>query len=132
MFEFQADGLKDAVQKFGKKFTPAMQRDVLLAGAKVLRKAVVAAAPRRTGNLARSIYARASDSSDPVSAKVAAAIPSRKKLGSAKGGEYYARFLEGGTQKMSAQPFVAPALAREHDAVMDAIRLRLVKKLGEG
>ena len=87
-----------------------VSRKAVRAGAVVFRDAVRANAPVRSGVLKRSI------SVDTVRGSVTAGVKFKKVLAKKKGKKgrhkstpYYWYFLEHGTSKMSAQPFVRPA-----------------------
>lgn len=87
-----------------------VSRKAVRAGAVVFRDAVRANAPVRSGVLKRSI------SVDTVRGSVTAGVKFKKVLVKKKGKKgkhksvpFYWYFLEHGTSKMSAQPFVRPA-----------------------
>ena len=87
-----------------------VSRNAVRAGAVVFRDAVRANAPVRSGLLKRSI------SVDTVRGSATAGVKFKKVLAKKKGKKgrhksmpYYWYFLERGTAKMPAQPFVRPA-----------------------
>lgn len=84
--------------------------EALMAGAEVVREAIAAAAPRRTGILASDIH---------VSRK--GRIKYSVRIGPGLKG-FYGRFLEYGTSKMAARPFMRPAFEASNDAAQEAIR----------
>ena len=87
-----------------------VSRKAVRAGAVVFRDAVRANAPVRSGLLKRSISVDTVRGSATAGVKFKK-VPAKKKgkKGKHKSTPYYWYFLENGTSKMSAQPFVRPA-----------------------
>jgi HK97 gp10 family phage protein len=129
MFSVSVEGLDREMQRLSDLLPPATQRAALLDGAKVLRQEVIAASPRRTGALSRSIYARAGSAGAAPAAFVAAAIPGKGRR--MTNNAYYARFLEYGTKKMRAHPFMAVSLELRRSEVLSAIKNRLERAVME-
>ncbi len=105
----EVTGARDIVARLGE--IDGAARDALGQGlieaAESLRREAASAAPRRTGKLRDSI---AVVSDGLAGLAVAARAP-------------YARFVEFGTRRIPAQPFLAPALFR--------LRRALVERVGE-
>lgn len=111
------DGIDFAVQQLAvlDREVPAQLPAATLAAVEVLRDAARANAPKRTGKMANAITAEAVDS-DATSAR------SRVKVGM-----FYARFVEYGTVKMAARPFLRAAAElnrrRMGNVIKDEIRV---------
>ena len=106
-------GFKDLDADF-KLLSNAEQRKVskkaVRAGAVVFRDAVRANAPVDSGVLKRSISVDTVRGSATAGVKFKKVLVKKKgKKGKHKSTPYYWYFLENGTSKMSAQPFVRPA-----------------------
>lgn len=106
-------GFKELDADF-KLLSNAEQRKVskkaVRAGAVVFRDAVRANAPVRSGVLKRSISVDTVKGSPTAGVKFKKVIVKKKgKKGKHKSTPFYWYFLENGTSKMSAQPFVRPA-----------------------
>lgn len=78
------------------------------AGAEVIRDAVAEGAPKRTGKLARNIVV-VSRKSGPGEAVAGVHIRGTTTKGASRNNAFYWRFIELGTSKMPANPFVRPA-----------------------
>lgn len=87
-----------------------VSRKAVRAGAVVFRDAVRANAPVRSGLLKRSISVDTVRGSATAGVKFKKVLVKKKgKKGKHKSVPFYWYFLEHGTSKMSAQPFVRPA-----------------------
>lgn len=113
-------------------------RQAVAAGASVVRAAARQAAPVDTGNLQKAVVmkrARRTKLTEEYFVAVRQGKTSdvrRAKAGdkSAIGKDaYYARFLEFGTVKMPARPFMAPALSENVEKASTAMRERLRKRI---
>jgi hypothetical protein len=47
-------------------------------------------------------------------------------------GVFYAAWLEEGTTRMAARPYITPAFARRRQAFLNEVRMKLAKSLGQG
>ena len=83
-----------------------------MAGAEVVRKDASRRAPRRTGTLARRIIAKITSKS---SQNATAFIGPDKEV-------FYGRFVELGTSKTRAQPFLRPAFDENYKEIRKAAR----------
>ncbi|WP_241475258.1 HK97-gp10 family putative phage morphogenesis protein [Priestia flexa] len=91
----------------------------LRAGAEVLRQEIIKRAPRHTGNLIEKII-------------VSKVVEGHIDIGPEVKGAFYARFLEYGTSKMPAKPFIEPAFLVVKDkiqAVMAEVVQQELKRL---
>jgi HK97 gp10 family phage protein len=86
---------------------PGLIAEALKKAAKPMEDYAVGAAPVASGSLARSIHTRAMPSTSPGHATVRIG-PAWAIYGG--GGVEYGRFVEFGTSRMAAQPFLRPAL----------------------
>lgn len=111
---FEMEGWEELERKLQSLGDRMQSQDVLeealMAGAEVVREAIAAAAPRRTGILSSDIH---------VSRK--GRIKYSVRIGPGLQG-FYGRFLEHGTSKMPAKPFMRPAFEASNDAAQEAIR----------
>ncbi|MCG3461067.1 HK97 gp10 family phage protein [Xenorhabdus bovienii] len=114
-------------------------RQATYAGATVLRDEARQKAPKRTGKLARNIvasnqkirkgeaaagvYVRGANANGTNSDKSMKANDPRNA--------YYWRFLENGTSKMAAQPFIRPAFDNKSDAAAEFAMKRLNQAIDE-
>ncbi|CDH00365.1 HK97-gp10 family putative phage morphogenesis protein [Xenorhabdus bovienii] len=114
-------------------------RQATYAGATVLRDEARQKAPKRTGKLARNIVAsnqkiRKGEASAGVYVRGANAkgTNSDKSMkASDSRNAYYWRFLENGTSKMAAQPFIRPAFDRKSDEAAEFAMKRLNQAIDE-
>lgn len=92
----------------------------IMAGAEVVRKEASARAPKRTGRLAANIITEieGNTSADRASVKIG---PSKEA--------FYGMFVELGTSKMSARPFLRPAIDAKKDEVEATVARELKKRL---
>jgi HK97 gp10 family phage protein len=134
--EFKVQGLED-LQRRLKSLSDDMQRNISRAAsnaaAQTVKKAAIARAPLGTephkvgsvvvapGNLKRNIIVKRIP---PRETKLTSehVVTVRRKKGQ---DAFYARFLEFGTVKMPAQPFLRPALLTEKESAVDAMAERL-------
>ncbi len=95
------------------------------AGARVVRDAVRDKAPVNTGALRANVYVANERTGDDAEKAVLVGVRNRKT--------YYWRFIEFGTRKMAARPFLRPAFdGCEHEAVSamtDKLEQRLLLAL---
>jgi HK97 gp10 family phage protein len=106
-------GLKELERKlltFEPKLGRKIIRQALRSGAKVIHSAVKADVPVETGALKESLKVRAMRKR-----KHSYGVMIATSEGWFKGDEFYGAFLEFGTSKMPARPFVRPAFDSEKD-----------------
>lgn len=97
--EFEFEGISELVQELelmGKSVEQGKD-EALVAGAEVLQKAAKERVPVRTGNLMRHVNISEIDDGE-----IEVYVDQQGKA-------YYGYFLEVGTSKMRAQPFMGPA-----------------------
>jgi HK97 gp10 family phage protein len=147
MADFEVQGLKELnarLQQFPVKLERNILRGALRAGAQPIvedarRRAPVLSVldPRRVfGALAKSIHARGVQSKNGTltGGVVAGGVATvGRGKGKAIADAFYARFIEFGTSKMAARPFLRPAIDSKTPAAIDAtadyIRQRVDKEI---
>ncbi len=91
----------------------AKEKKAVAAGAEIIRAEIEARAPVDTGNLKRNIIA-----TEPEEGPDGTIFSSVGPKSGDKGDPFYAKFIEFGTVKMRARPFIEPAfLAKRRDAM---------------
>ncbi len=110
-------------------------------GATVIRKKVVENAynafETRTGAVLRAIYQKQIPELSGIQQQFFhVSVRKGKKFGKLVQGKaaasidaFYARFLEFGTSKMSARPFMRPAFDTEQPATIEAVRAYLAERI---
>jgi HK97 gp10 family phage protein len=144
---FKVEGLQELERRlleFGPKVARNGLRAANFAGAKVFREAAKQSAPVRTGLLKASISAFKRQSPQNVAKHSVGVKGVRKKYANtaanrrarrvgrkyqADGPAFYGRFLEFGTSKMSARPFLRPAFQNNIGNAIDAVKVRLAKAI---
>lgn len=111
------------------KLEDAVQKDSLeeaaSAGATVVEEAAQENISEDTGRAKEGIH---QETYSKAKTKVEVDVAPEKK-------DFYARFLEFGTSKMSAKPFMRPAIDDNEDKVVEAIKTTLkdkIESIGEG
>ncbi len=136
-------GFKELGQKL-KELGPQVAKNGLrtadFAGARVIRDAAKEAVPVDTGLLQAQIYASRRRTPEHIStytirvrkkAKVSK-IAKRKTTGKYRevaGPAFYGRYLEFGTSKMAAKPWLRPAFTSNTDSAINAIKAGLSKAI---
>lgn len=120
-----AKELQAKLAKLPKKVANKIQRQGIRKGAKIIQEEARRLVPRKSGLLRKSIKVR---------------VPKKKRrgeiiisvqtgsLGDFKGKSFYGAFVEYGTSKMAARPFMRPAADNKKQAATDAI----VQSIREG
>lgn len=122
-FRVTVKGAEDIIRRLdlvGAAAMPQTQAAVAEA-AKVIRDEAASRVRKRTGTLARSITIDEPKRKEPHEASV--------RIGPSKEG-FYGMFLELGTSKMPAYPFLVPALKASRAQLRKAIVEELRKRLG--
>jgi HK97 gp10 family phage protein len=145
MITIKVEGLQELERQllaFGPRVARNGLRAANFAGAKVFREAARKSAPVRKGLLKASIeafrrrapnnQAKHSVGVKGVRKKYANTTANRRKgrVGrkyQADGPAFYGRFLEFGTSKMAARPFLRPAFENNTQTAIDAVKARLAK-----
>lgn len=102
--------MEDLFKKLPEKFQRKILRRALMLGALQVRERARQLVPVDSGDLKRSIKAR-----KPKGTKRGEI---RREVGAT---EYYAHFVESGTKKIKAQPFLKPALDETTPKIVDRI-----------
>lgn len=128
MITARVEGMTNLRAKLRKMeaLAPGLVADALKKAAKPIEDYAVGGAPVDSGSLARSIHTRVMKSTTPGKASV--------RIGPAwaiyrKGGVEYGRFVEFGTSRMAAQPFLRPALDVGTDEALHIFAAELKKHL---
>lgn len=146
--EIKIEGLAELQKKLldlGPKIAANGQRNATRAAAVVFRDAIRGTAPVRTGLLKASLVVNKRRSSEgPHVVKYGVRLKQAKKqkysntsanrrsrrVGKkyqAEGPAFYGRFLEYGTSKMSARPFMRPAFGPNVNKAIEAFKARMAK-----
>lgn len=142
--------LTEALKAFGPKLARNGIRAATYAGAKVVRDAARASHPAftsRSGQLEANIIAakrRGNNEKEAiyrvtVRGKVkkyanTAANRRRRRVGkryTVEGPAFYGKFLEFGTSRMGAHPFLRPAFLANSDNALEAMKARLAKAVSQ-
>ena len=134
------DGLKElgeALKGLRLDMAQKAARQAVAAGAGVVRAQARKNAPKDTGNLEKAIVMKRKRNTNlteqyGVSVRVGKKSDvTRAKQGKGALGKdaYYARFLEFGTVKMPAKPFLTPALSQNVQKATEAMKTRLAKRI---
>jgi len=131
MAEVKLTGFKelaDALRELGPRVARNVLRRAVSAGAVEIRNDAKARAPVATGEMRRDILIkRERDGKDIFSARYSVFVRSGKKSrisGRARNVQkdsYYWRFVEFGTAKMAAKPFMRPAYEAKKEAAVKII-----------
>lgn len=136
--------LQKRLAEFGPKLAANEQRNATRAAAAVFRDAVRLTAPVRTGLLKANLVVnkRRSDGRYVVKYGVRIKQAKKQKYGNTsenrrkrrvgkryevEGPAFYGRFLEYGTSKMKAQPFMRPAFGPNVGKALEAFKTRMAK-----
>jgi HK97 gp10 family phage protein len=113
------ENLITEVEKLGAKGSRIENKALREAG-EVVKEAIKQEAPERTGTLKKSIETSKVKTKDGIK---------HVEVGPGKDG-WYGKFVEFGTVKMKAQPFMAPGYEKSKDKAMEKIAEELRKGLG--
>lgn len=118
--------LKKAFNELPKEFHRTALRPAVSAAAGVVQRAAKIGVPKDTGRLAKSIY-RARDKTASNQVQEAAIVGVRFGRKYRKRGQdaWYFIFLEFGTKKMAAQPFLRPAFEATKSLQLKVIQEKL-------
>ncbi len=132
----QLTGFKElaaALRELPQKVARNALRSAVNAGATKIRKQAQQNAPMDSGLLKKNIYQRQiREASGPERQTFAVGVRSgraRNKDGSKKELPYYWRFMEFGTSKLPAAPFLRPAFDAQKDAAIQAIADKLDERI---
>lgn len=129
------DVLRRALLELPKELHKGPLRAAVSAAAKVVQDQAIVNAPEQSGTLKRAIYrTRSNEASSSVQESFIVGVRQGKKFQSrrrksgvmsANRDAFYWRFLEFGTVKMAAKPFLRPAFDETKWRAVEAMRLRL-------
>lgn len=113
------DGLKELQAKLAELADATnIKKDALTESGEHLRQAMVEAVPKKTGKLKESIA-------------MGEIVEDKVQIGpSQQGPSYRAHFIEFGTSKMRAQPFIRPTFEREKKTIEKIMAEQIKKGLG--
>lgn len=142
MAKVKISGLSElgaAMRNLSADMTGKVARQATAAGAGVVRKAARAGAPVDTGNLQAAVVMKRVPKGQtqlteeylvtPRVGKKRDAVAGKAGTGKRGKDAFYARFVEFGTVKMPARPFMRPALENNTQAATDAIAKRLRERI---
>lgn len=133
-FEIKVEGLAELERKLkelGPKISKNALRAATNAGAEVVRKAAIARAPIKSGTLKKQIYKKQiRELSNEHQQTFFVGVLSRRKKTKGKNpgvikSAFYWRFIEFGTVKMPARPFLRPAFDSTKQSAISAIKSKL-------
>lgn len=107
-----ADEMMAKLYALGAKMAGVAERKALKSGGEILREEISNKAPRDTGDLAESITVSRIKSKDGI--RYVEVGPNPKTA-------WRAKFIEFGTSKMAAKPFMTPAVEAKRREVLEAI-----------
>lgn len=115
----QLEGMQELLSRLGRIGAEAEQvkKDALQAGAEVVQQAASEKAPKRTGALAENIVI--SDITEDGTVDIG---PDRDR--------FYGFFLEFGTSKMAARPFLQPAFEENKEQVQQKMADVIRREMG--
>lgn len=102
----------------------------LLKGVKVMEPAARAKAPRAAVHARRRGISPKHLGDVIISAKATNRVAGLTVEGGANGPSYYWKYVEHGTVKMRAQPYMAPAAEEKENEAIEAVARELKSKLG--
>jgi HK97 gp10 family phage protein len=106
------------IEQMGRRIESGVKDKALKEGAEFIQEEIIVNAPERTGKLKENIVV-----SDVEGDQIHVG-PDQQ------GTAFYGHFLEFGTSKMSAQPFMAPTLENNKDAVQEKMADVIKRELG--
>ena len=127
--------LQEALKQLPANIARNALRGAVNAGATVIRKEAQARAPKDTGVLRRALYQKQiRELSSAVQQTFFVGVRQGKSAKKTKKGTldaFYGRFVEFGTSKMPARPFMRPAFEAQKGAAVAAIQAYLEKRIPE-
>ena len=133
MIEIQVEGLdklRRALLELPKELHKGPLRASVSAGAKVVQKQAALLAPIDEGTLKKAIYrSRSREGSSSVQEMAIVGVRYGKRFRRRGLDAWYWRFIEFGTRKMRARPFMRPAFEQTKREQIEAIRDRLAKAI---
>lgn len=133
----KVDGLRDLGERMkglSEDMNNRIARAATAAGAVVIRDAAKQKAPVRTGNLRKNIIVkRLPKGESPLTSEHIVTVRqgklTKKQRDAGLVDAFYGRFVEYGTAKSPAQPFLRPAYDQNKEKATQAIKDRISKRL---
>ncbi len=129
MEELQIKGLKELDARL-KKLPDVVQRRILgaatAAAARVVQKSAKSQAPAKTGRLKKNIVVRTKRTRTGTVSRVTLRT---KGKGTDPKNAYYGRFVEFGTKKQAARPFLRPAFDSNVNQAIQTMRKKIAQRL---
>jgi HK97 gp10 family phage protein len=122
------EGIKQAMKDISNEVNKRIARSATLAGSQIVKEAAIKNAPVLTGNLKKNIILKRNTNTNLTSeflVTVRQGKRTKKQITQGLGDAFYAKFVEYGTVKMAAQPFIRPAFDNNKEAAANAIIERL-------
>lgn len=116
-----ADNLDNLFKKLPQQIQQKAQADAYRAGAKIMRDRAAELVPKKTGKLAKSIDIF-TETKGQDSGSVYVSLSYKK-------GGWIGKFLEFGTSKMAAKPFMRPAFDQTKDLMKQEIKRVLALRI---
>lgn len=133
MVDIEVFGLAELSKKLKEmpvKLSKNGLRAAVNAGAEVIRKDAVSRVPVDTGRLKKSIYKKQiREKSNNVQQTFFVGARNGKKYRATNKDAYYWRFLEFGTSKLPAKPFLRPAFDTKKTQAVEAIAKKLKERI---
>jgi len=131
--KMEVHGLKELERKLlemSPKLAKNALRAAVAAGARVVAAEARKNVPVDSGTLRRSIYTKQirEESGDTQQTFYVGARQGKKEQAKKRDGWYFP-FVEFGTEKMAARPFMRPAFESTKDAAVQAIKTRLAERI---
>jgi HK97 gp10 family phage protein len=122
------EGIKQAMKDLSNEVNKRIARSATLAGTQIVKEAAIKNAPVLTGNLKKNIILKRNTKTNLTSeflVTVRQGKRTKKQIAQGLGDAFYAKFLEYGTVKTPAQPFLRPAFDNNKEVAANAIIERL-------
>jgi HK97 gp10 family phage protein len=129
MIELKIEGLDElrrALLQLPKELRKGPLRSAVSAGARIVQRKAAELAPIDEGTLKKAIYrTRSREGSSSVQEMAIVGVRYGKRFRRRGLDAWYWRFIEFGTRKMRARPFMRPAFEQTKPEQLEAIRKRL-------
>lgn len=122
--------LEDKLRAMGPDIAKNALRAGVRAGAVVVKDDAIPRAAQDTGRLQRAIYIKQiRERSGPAQQTFFVGVRSGKKYRGRDADAYYWRFVEFGTARMAARPFLRPAFEAKKMSAVEAIANRIAARI---
>lgn len=131
-FETKLTGnLLSALEKLSAAAGESTLRSAGVAGAKVFQEEAKIRVPVSTGVIKNNIIIKRAEEKSNGAQKQTYLVTVRTGKKNAEGDAFYWRFVEFGTSKVAAQPFMRPAFEAMKRRALEAMRQRMREKIAE-